>query len=170
MYFFAFRFQCNLTKDQEVTSALRGADCVYHLASYGMSGKEHVIRTLITCLACFLDGHLKKKKIGRKIGLKDCYFIRSLVILYWIKLYYSRVIFLSLLSCALLQNPFFLLYPFLQFNFKLIEDVNVRGTENVIQGNQLNYLLIKRRFILYEAFHALQRQLCLEQLFTRITG
>lgn len=53
--------QCNLTKDQEVTSALRGADCVYHLASYGMSGKEH-------------------------------------------------------------------------FNYKLIEEVNVRGTENVIQA------------------------------------
>lgn len=85
MYFFAFRFQCNLTKDQEVTSALRGADCVYHLASYGMSGKEHVIRTLITCLACFLDGHLKKK-IGRKIGLLfykiPCNFILNKTILF----------------------------------------------------------------------------------------
>lgn len=140
-----------------MTSALRGADCVYHLASYGMSGKEHVIRTLITCLACFLDGHLKKK-IGRKIGLLfykiPCNFILNKTILF------SGDFPVTTFLCIVAKS-IFLLYPFLQFNFKLIEEVNVRGTENVIQGNQLNYLLIGRRVILYETFHALQRKLCL---------
>ncbi|XP_048760577.2 short-chain dehydrogenase/reductase family 42E member 1-like [Ostrea edulis] len=39
--------QCDLTKDQAVASALRGADCVFHLASYGMSGKEQFNAKLI---------------------------------------------------------------------------------------------------------------------------
>ena len=35
-------FQCNLVQDYEVEEALQGADCVYHMASYGMSGREQV--------------------------------------------------------------------------------------------------------------------------------
>lgn len=50
----------------------------------------------------------------------------------------------------LVAKSFFLhyIFIFLQFNNKLIEEVNVRGTENVIQGNNLNYLLINQRLIL----------------------
>lgn len=30
----------DVSRKQDVQKALRGADCVFHLASYGMSGKE----------------------------------------------------------------------------------------------------------------------------------
>jgi hypothetical protein len=35
-------WQCNIAQDYEVEAALQGADCVYHMASYGMSGREQV--------------------------------------------------------------------------------------------------------------------------------
>lgn len=34
--------QCNIVQRHEVEEALRGVDCVYHMASYGMSGREQV--------------------------------------------------------------------------------------------------------------------------------
>ncbi|XP_078318967.1 short-chain dehydrogenase/reductase family 42E member 1-like [Crassostrea virginica] len=39
--------QCNLVQDYEVEEALQGADCVYHMASYGMSGREQLNTKLI---------------------------------------------------------------------------------------------------------------------------
>nr|XP_022317696.1 short-chain dehydrogenase/reductase family 42E member 1-like isoform X2 [Crassostrea virginica] len=39
--------RCDLTSDQDVMAALRGADCVFHLASYGMSGNEQFNHKLI---------------------------------------------------------------------------------------------------------------------------
>lgn len=35
-----FQISGDITDKQDVQKALRGADCVFHLASYGMSGKE----------------------------------------------------------------------------------------------------------------------------------
>lgn len=35
-----FQISGDITDKQDVQRALRGADCVFHLASYGMSGKE----------------------------------------------------------------------------------------------------------------------------------
>ena len=40
---FSSWLKCDLTNDQDVMAALRGADCVFHLASYGMSGNEQVM-------------------------------------------------------------------------------------------------------------------------------
>lgn len=57
------------------------------------------------------------------------------------------------------KSFFFIIFIFLQFNNKLIEEVNVRGTENVIQGNHLNYLLINQRVILSRTTNF--TQLCL---------
>ncbi|XP_061175735.1 short-chain dehydrogenase/reductase family 42E member 1-like [Saccostrea echinata] len=34
--------QCNIAQGHEVEEALKGADCVYHMASYGMSGREQL--------------------------------------------------------------------------------------------------------------------------------
>ncbi|XP_062605705.1 short-chain dehydrogenase/reductase family 42E member 1-like isoform X1 [Saccostrea cucullata] len=39
--------QCDLTQEDAVVTSLKGADCVYHLASYGMSGKEQFNTKLI---------------------------------------------------------------------------------------------------------------------------
>ncbi|KAK3090039.1 hypothetical protein FSP39_008726 [Pinctada imbricata] len=39
--------QCNITRYDEVEEAFRGVDCVYHLASYGMSGREQLNKKLI---------------------------------------------------------------------------------------------------------------------------
>lgn len=41
--FITFPFkQCNIVQRHEVEEALQGVDCVYHMASYGMSGREQV--------------------------------------------------------------------------------------------------------------------------------
>lgn len=36
----SFQLSGDITDKQDVKKALRGSDCVFHLASYGMSGKE----------------------------------------------------------------------------------------------------------------------------------
>ena len=35
-------FQVDLTDGDAVESLFKGVDCVYHMASYGMSGREQV--------------------------------------------------------------------------------------------------------------------------------
>lgn len=40
-------FQCDLTNKEMVMSVLSGVDCVYHMASYGMSGREQLNRRRI---------------------------------------------------------------------------------------------------------------------------
>lgn len=39
--------QCNIVQRHEVEEALQGVDCVYHMASYGMSGREQLNTKLI---------------------------------------------------------------------------------------------------------------------------
>ena len=43
IYYFCFPyFQGDLRNHAEVEDVLEGVDCVYHMASYGMSGREQV--------------------------------------------------------------------------------------------------------------------------------
>lgn len=45
--------QCNIAQGYEAEAALQGADCVYHMASYGMSGREQV--SYFICFVWYLN-------------------------------------------------------------------------------------------------------------------
>lgn len=142
-----------------MTSALRGANCVYHLASYGMSGKEHVIRTLITCLTYFFDVHHKKN------CLKDCYFKRFFCdVIYWIKLNYSRMIFQSLLNVFKGRNPppYFIWQYFWHLKGKFfcvnhnfsIKCIELCEYKSINQCKNTTFLVAKSFFLHYIHFSA----------------
>ncbi len=48
---FLMIFQGDITNYEDVEAAFQGADCVYHLASYGMSGREQVR------YGCYIETH-----------------------------------------------------------------------------------------------------------------
>lgn len=101
--------QCNIVQQHEVEEALRGVDCVYHMASYGMSGREQV-------------WYIQSLRIGCFHMYKQCEIMKAS--------------FFKISGIQMRNNSQKIIkFVFQQLNTKLIEAVNIQGTENVIQGN-----------------------------------
>ena len=53
-----YLFQFDIRSQEQVEEVLKGADCVYHLASYGMSGREMVNKLTINIGELLNEAHM----------------------------------------------------------------------------------------------------------------
>ena len=94
-------------------------DCVFHLASYGMSGREMVsTEALVFC--------------GQGLVIDRPCSARQFIAIYLYFLCHNTCFF----AFQVLKDEIFKhnVVFYLKLNRKLIEDVNVHGTQNVIDG------------------------------------